>query len=57
MNQVAIIIVAFVAALGMIGGVVLIAVATAPQAEAGCEKGFPQSSVGLNASKGRCFRP
>jgi hypothetical protein len=56
MNQNAIVIVGMMAALGVLGLVVMIGIATIPQAEArGCESGFPNSAVGLNASKGRCF--
>jgi hypothetical protein len=55
-------IIAVVAALGLLGVVVVTVAVTIPlqqqQAEAapGCEEGFPSSSPAFNASKGRCFR-
>ena len=57
-NQLALL--ALVAALALLGVVVITVAVTIPslqqQAEAaGCESGFPNSARGLNASKGRCF--
>lgn len=58
MNQTAIVIVALAAALGILGVVVIMSAATAPEAEAaGCQNGLPHSAPALNASKGRCFHP
>ena len=51
-------IIAIVAALAMLGVVVVTVAVTIPQQQAeaaGCESGFPNSARGLNASKGRCF--
>ncbi len=53
-NQLALI--AVVAALGVLGVVILLAVMTIPvqEAEAGCERGNAGSHA-FNQSKGRCF--
>jgi hypothetical protein len=53
-------VIAIVAALGLLGVVVLTVTVTIPlqqqQAEArGCESGIPNSERGINASNGRCF--
>jgi hypothetical protein len=58
MNDTTYVVIAIVAALGLLG-VVAITVVTFPlqQAEAGCEKGLPQSARAFNASQGRCFNP
>ena len=56
-NQLALI--AVVAALGLLGVVVVMVAVTIPlqqEAEAGCERGAA-SGTAFNASKGRCFRP
>jgi hypothetical protein len=52
-------IIAIVAALALLGVVIVLAVMTIPtqEAEAGCEKGLPQSARAFNASQGRCFNP
>jgi hypothetical protein len=56
-NQLAVI--AIVAALAVLGVVVMTVAVSIPlqQAEAapGCEKGFPRSAAAFNASQGRCF--
>jgi hypothetical protein len=58
-NQLAII--AIVAALALLGVVVVTVAFTIPlqqEAEAapGCEKGLPRSAPAFNASRGRCFQ-
>jgi hypothetical protein len=55
-NQLALI--AFVAALALLGVVVVTVAVTIPlqEAEAGCERGGA-SGTAFNASKGRCFHP
>jgi hypothetical protein len=55
-NQLAII--ALVAALALVGVVVVTVAVTIPlqEAEAGCERGRAVSQA-FNASQGRCFRP
>jgi hypothetical protein len=53
-------IIAIVAALALLGVVVLTVTVTIPlqQAEAGCERGGIRALVhAFNASKGRCFHP
>jgi hypothetical protein len=47
-------IIAVVAALALLGVVVVTVVTISQQAEA---RGCPTSTPGINASKGRCFRP
>jgi flagellar basal body-associated protein FliL len=47
-------IIAIVAALALLGVVVVMVVTISQQAEA---RGCPTSTPGINASKGRCFRP
>ena len=48
-------IVAIMAALGMLGVVAIVGVTVAPQAEAArCENG-QAASIAFNASRGRCF--
>jgi hypothetical protein len=47
-------IIAIVAALALFGVVVLTVVTISQEAEA---RGCPTSTPGINASKGRCFRP
>jgi hypothetical protein len=51
-------IIAIVAALALLGVVVVTVAVTIPlqEAEAGCERGAA-SGTAFNASKGRCFRP
>jgi hypothetical protein len=51
-------VIAIVAALGLFGVVIVLAVVTMPvqEAEAGCERGAAGSHA-VNASKGRCFHP
>jgi hypothetical protein len=52
-------IIAIVAALALLGVVIVLAITTLPtmqEAEArGCESGFPNSFIGVNASQARCF--
>ena len=47
-------IIAVVAALALLGVVVVTVVTISQEAEA---RGCPTSTPGINASKGRCFRP
>jgi flagellar basal body-associated protein FliL len=54
-RTISIAIIAIVAALALLGAVVITIVAAAPQAEAGCERRGPGFTVALNASKGKCF--
>ena len=51
-------VIAIVAALALLGVVVITVAVTIPlqEAEAGCERGGAPSTA-VNASKGRCFRP
>ncbi|HKH89731.1 MAG TPA: hypothetical protein VKA33_03080 [Nitrososphaera sp.] len=51
-------VIAIVAALALLGVVIVLAIVTIPlqEAEAGCEKGAAVSQA-FNASQGRCFRP
>jgi hypothetical protein len=60
-NQQQLAIIALVAALALVGVVVVTVAVTIPlqQAEAapGCEKGLPRSAPAFNASRGNCFRP
>lgn len=52
------VVIAIVAALALLGVVVVTVAVTIPlqEAEAGCEKGAAVSQA-FNASQGRCFRP
>jgi uncharacterized membrane protein YjgN (DUF898 family) len=47
-------VIAILAALALLGVVVVTVVTISQQAEA---RGCPTSTPGINASKGRCFRP
>jgi hypothetical protein len=52
-------IIAIVAALALLGVVIVLAVVTIPQQQAearGCDAGFPRSAPSFNASKGKCVR-
>jgi hypothetical protein len=57
-NQQQLALLALVAALALLGVVVVTVAVTIPlqKAEAGCERGAAPSTA-FNASKGRCFRP
>jgi hypothetical protein len=57
MNKI-IIVIAILAALALLGVVVVTVAVTIPlqQAEAGCERGLGASAPAINASKGRCVR-
>jgi hypothetical protein len=55
-NDTTLAIVAIVAAIGLLGLVVVETINVQQQAEAkGCESGLPNSARGFNASQGRCF--
>jgi hypothetical protein len=51
-------VIAIVAALALLGVVIVLVAVTIPlqEAEAGCERG-KAGSLAVNASKGRCFHP
>jgi hypothetical protein len=57
-QQTSMAVIAIVAALGLLGVVVVMVAVTIPlqEAEAGCERGNA-GSLAVNASQGRCFRP
>ena len=57
-NQQQLALIALVAALALLGVVLVTVAVTIPlqEAEAGCERGAAVG-VAFNASKGRCFRP
>jgi hypothetical protein len=57
-QQTSMAVIAIVAALALLGVVIVLAVVTIPlqEAEAGCEKGAAGSHA-FNASQGRCFHP
>jgi hypothetical protein len=57
-TQQTLVIFALVAALGLVTVVAVDLVLKMQAAEAapGCERGFPQSARGVNASKGRCIK-
>jgi hypothetical protein len=55
-NDTTLAIIAIVAAVGLLGLVVVETISVQQQAKAaGCENGLPNSAFGFNASKGRCF--
>lgn len=58
MSNTTLAVVALVAALGVLGLVVVMVAVTIPlqEAEAGCQNGLPNSVPAFNASQGRCFR-
>jgi hypothetical protein len=57
-QQTSMAVIAIVAALGLLGVVVVMVAVTIPlqEAEAGCERGAAAGTA-FNASQGRCFRP
>jgi hypothetical protein len=55
-NDTTLAIIAIVAAVGLLGLVVVETISVQQQAKAaGCENGFPTSARAFNASQGRCF--